>query len=304
MVEKTPSINNIKNMGKNKEIERIKMMMSYDMSKTLNENLGEKNSTSNTIEVDEDTSKEIVNAIQAGKTEAEILVKLAAFFKMDVNLVKLALAKDSSVLTKELENAIKQDIKNGANVTKTGMLGKLTKDASKSKAIKEIMTSGSLSETQLINIIERNRNASKDLARKFELKKIKPTTPTPPTPPVNPGVVDRIKKYLKGKYTWKQILKWGLGLGLVGGAIWLACKNSGEQLPDDFPPTPPTDGTWLPCIQKLINNKTGIVETGDNGISVLVKDKNLRFFPNNRVVEVTTGKKGTYKCTGETVTTK
>lgn len=63
------------------------------------------------IEDDIDEQKEIAKGLKAGATELEMISKLATFFKVDVGSVKLALAKDATTLTKELERAIAQDFK-------------------------------------------------------------------------------------------------------------------------------------------------------------------------------------------------
>lgn len=113
---------------------------------------------------------------------------------------------------------------------------------------------------------------------------------------------EKLKQFFKGgKRSWKETLLWASGIGITGLALWWMLKDSG-QTPEDMPPNPPTEGEWMPCIQKLINDKVGSVVTSDSGeISVLVMNspkypKGIKFYSPGSVMDVATGKKGSYKC--------
>jgi hypothetical protein len=129
----------------------------------------------------------------------------------------------------------------------------------------------------------------------------------PEPPPVKPKVPDPIKPkvwdfWINKKWNWKKITQWGLPLGLTALALWWYMAESGEDVPDDFPPTPPPDdSSWAECIQDLINKKQGQIRTSNSGqVSVLVKPTDypggLQFYTNGRVMDVTSGKKGSWKC--------
>ena len=117
---------------------------------------------------------------------------------------------------------------------------------------------------------------------------------------------EELKKLLKSGKNWKTILAWGVGLGISIPVIYWMVKDSGEKLPQDLPPTPPTDSEWAPCIQNLINNKSGVVGTSPSGeVSVVVTktgneeyDKlgGLQFYSNGRVRLSGNGKMGSWTC--------
>jgi len=145
------------------------------------------------------------------------------------------------------------------------------------------------------------------------------TTPNGPKKPTDPSFISKIKnftktkgeelkKLLKSGKNWKTILAWGVGLGIPLSVLYWMVKDSGETIPQDLPPTPPTDSEWAPCIQNLINDKSGIVSVSPSGqISVLVtKTGNseydnaggLKFYSNGRVWSSDNTKKGSWTCKG------
>ena len=55
--------------------------------------------------------------------------------------------------------------------------------------------------------------------------------------PVFTDIAEKVKKF---RWNWKRTLKWAIGLGLTGLALWWFFHKSGETVPEDTPPTPPT----------------------------------------------------------------
>jgi hypothetical protein len=156
--------------------------------------------------------------------------------------------------------------------------------------------------------------AAKNIAKKrFSGKYTVGKRPIKPTTKPTSGVGTTVKKYTKeqfqklkefltgGKRNWKDILKWGAGIGIGGSVLWYMLSDSGQK-PDDLPTTPPTQSEWMPCIQKLISDKIGTLVTSSSSseISVLVTNSEypngIKFYSNGRVKDFTTGKMGTYKC--------
>ncbi len=161
-------------------VDRIKLMMSYDNEKTLNENLNVLGSLdeNESIEVDEQRSaitKEL-KTLGLGAKETAAISAMAKEFNIADNVIATALTKDLTKLTKEVEDAIKLDLKNGVRVSTTNTLGPAAKEASKLKAMKdmaekskELKAQGKSLTTQEIDaIIERTKTESKETARKLE----------------------------------------------------------------------------------------------------------------------------------------
>ena len=162
-------------------LERIKLMMFYDNQKTLNENLEEiKIISENEVDVDEAIggaeAKEFTKLLKGGAKEADMISAFAKNFGMSDNAVKLALAKDLTTLNKDITSAVKADAKKGVRVGSTNILGPAAKEASKAKAIKEIMGRGAnITDKEIIAIIERTKGESKSVARAIEGKAAKVT---------------------------------------------------------------------------------------------------------------------------------
>jgi len=111
------------------------------------------------------------------------------------------------------------------------------------------------------------------------------------------------------KWGWKKILTWGAGIGIGALALWWWIFDNSDTVPEDMPDNEPTvGGQWSPCLQDLINNKSGVVTTTKNGeIYVMVSktgnpeyDKmgGIRFYSNGRVWANDNSKKGTWSCKG------
>jgi hypothetical protein len=142
--------------------------------------------------------------------------------------------------------------------------------------------------------------------------------PVTPPGPKDPGFMkrledwrkkwgDKLKEQLKGGKNWKSIVKWGLGLGIPLAILYWMVKDSGETVPDDTPVTPPVDGEWMACVQKLIDDKSGEIVSSTDGTyaGVMVKSdeypEGVIFYTNGRVMNVKTRDMGTYKCKEGTV---
>ena len=158
-----------------KPIDRVKFVMSYDNEKTLKENLQEINIINeDEVEIDEAgigsaEAKDMAKFLKGGASEAEMIAKYAKNFGMSEQAVKIALAKDLTLLDKDIIAAVKSDAKSGVKVGSTNTLGPAAKEASKAKAIKEIMSrGGNITDQEIIAIIERTKNDSKSVARKIE----------------------------------------------------------------------------------------------------------------------------------------
>jgi hypothetical protein len=166
-------------------VDRIKLMMSYDSEKTLNENLNVLNllNEDESIEVDEQRtaiSKELKN-LGLGAKETAVISAMGKEFGIADNIIATALTKDLTQLTKELEDAIKKDLKNSTvGISKTQSLGPLAKQASKLKAMKEMAQKSAelkqvgrqLSTNEITNIIERTKKEAKSMALKIESNSI------------------------------------------------------------------------------------------------------------------------------------
>ena len=161
-------------------VDRIKLMMSYNNEKTLNENLNVFNESNEdvSIEVDEQRSaisKEL-KTLGLGAKETAVISAMGKEFKLADNVIATALTKDLSQLAKEVEDAVKLDMKNGVRVSTTNTLGPAAKEASKLKAMKEmaekskeLKAQGKNLTTQEIDaIIERTKTQSKEAARRLE----------------------------------------------------------------------------------------------------------------------------------------
>jgi hypothetical protein len=141
-------------------------------------------------------------------------------------------------------------------------------------------------------------------------KELTPKTDGSGTPPAQSKTMkERFKELLDGvknrKWTWKQALAWGAGLGLGAYAIWWALFNGSDVVPEDMPVVePPIDNEWAPCIQELIKSKEGVIMNLDNGITVVrvvtpEYPEGLNFTSNGRVADVATKKMGSWKCKGK-----
>ena len=161
-------------------IDRIKLMMSYNNGKTLNENLNALNliSEDESTEVGEQFRKKIRSGFKTavGTEKTAIISAMGKEFKLGDNVIATALTKDLTQLTKELEDAIKLDLANGIRVGTTNTLGPAAKEASKLKAMKEMSLKSSelkasgknITTKEIDDIVLRAQTESKEMARQLE----------------------------------------------------------------------------------------------------------------------------------------
>jgi hypothetical protein len=187
---------------------------------------------------------------------------------------------------------------------KTYGMSKAEAEALLKKGSQEMGSAGGVS-SKAVNQAIKRRTATTHTGKP---KPIQPTpTPVPPKP-IPPNFIIILIQFLKKKKTWKEILKWGIPLGLTAGALWLAIANSGETVPDDIPEKQPTDTTgWAPCVKDLLDNRKGEIVTSESGqVSVFVKTNEypdgLNFYSNGRVMNNATGKMGSWSCKGSQAT--
>ena len=161
-------------------IDRIKLMMSYNNEKTLNENLNALKlvSEDKPTEVGEQRSAvtQRLKTLGVGAKETAVIAAMGKEFKIADNVIATALTKDLTTLAKELESAIELDLKNGVRVSTTNTLGPAAKEASKLNAMKEMAEKSKEFKAQGKNIttkdidaiIERTKTESKEVARRLE----------------------------------------------------------------------------------------------------------------------------------------
>ena len=148
-------------------------------------------------------------------------------------------------------------------------------------------------------------------------------SPSPSGTSKPPKITDRLKQLpknikdglmnlLRAKKGWRVIVKWAILAGVPLGVLWWFIQDyitSGGTPPEGYPQNVPQD--FPPCVQDLVKNKSGEVITNVNGtVYVFVKNNEfpdgLKFYPTasngaSRVMDVKTGKKGSYKCEGQKV---
>ena len=169
--------------------DRIKLMMSYDNKKTLNENLQENNITNEEeTNIDEGpaTAKEIGNLFKdASKTkgdfkgitnaiekDAKLGQSVGSKFNLTVDQVKEALASERGVLN-NIDNAIEKEFVSGYRIGKTGVVAKEVQQASQQLALRRVMETGKsegrvLSEVEIQSIIERTKAETAAKVREYE----------------------------------------------------------------------------------------------------------------------------------------
>lgn len=238
--------------------------------------------------------------------------------------------KDGSLLGKELGRVEKGFLKsvNTPPSIRTVIVGHFINDPSvikqlagkNVKEIKNLLKGKGYADDSIREIINQaKRNNLIDSAGVFKgSSKVKPspaggtTTTAGGATPKSPSFAEKlgvatgkylaaIKDQLRKRRSWKQILKWGIGLGLTGALLWWMVKDSGEELPKDMPTTPPDDSTWLPCIRELLKNNEAQMVTLRNGTyGVFVKSQEfpdgIVFYSNGRVMDGTRKKMGSYRC--------
>lgn len=152
-------------------LNRIKLMMSYDMGKTLNENVNKTQlNVKEETEVEEQINPALVRDLKIASTFDEKIPLLSSLFGVSDDVVKNVIGKDLSTLSKEVEKAITKDIGNKFRGNGAA-LGPAAKEVSKQQAIKEILsTNKKLTEKEIIAIIERVKKTNKQKAAQIEAK--------------------------------------------------------------------------------------------------------------------------------------
>lgn len=160
---------------KQNSLDRIKLMMNYDSSKTLNENLkstGKVIVESSEVDVTEVSgaalAKELKVAKAAGKT-AEAVSSIARIVGVDLAKVESAVLKSSRELTTEMVKMATKDFKAGFKTGGGQNAGQFAREAGKLKAAQEIFAhQGALTERQIKDIIDANRRLAIDTAAQIE----------------------------------------------------------------------------------------------------------------------------------------
>lgn len=152
-------------------LNRIKLMMSYDMGKTLNENVNKiQLNVKEETEVEEQINPALVRDLKKASTFDEKIPLLSSLFGVSDDVVKNVIGKDLTTLSKEVEKAITKDIGNKFRGNGAA-LGPAAKEVSKQQAIKEILsTNKKLTEKEIIAIIERIKSTNKQKAAQIEAK--------------------------------------------------------------------------------------------------------------------------------------
>lgn len=242
--------------------------------------------------------EELFNAVKSG-----MLADPKQFGRFQKGLLK-------SMNTPEtLRLAIVNDFLNDKNVIKD-LYGKNIKEITKLLKDKGYSDVG-------INFINTQAKKNKlfDASGKFvgQSTGVKPTGVKPTN---SKSLIDKIKSLINSGHA-KNVTKpgskvkrfiisktlLGVVLGVAGGVLVLRNNLGGKnvELTDENGKLIDENSQWLPCIQNLIKNKKGnIVKLSDGTFGVNVPDPKypdgLLFYPNGRVFDGATGKKGTYKC--------
>jgi hypothetical protein len=110
------------------------------------------------------------------------------------------------------------------------------------------------------------------------------------------------------KMSWKQLLAWGIPIGVGGAALWYYIKQYSDVIPDGMPTVAPIDD-WGPCLNDLISSKQAKIErTASGQIYAFVGPnekypKGLQFYSNRRVMNTDTKEMGSWTCTAGQVQT-
>ena len=263
-------------------------------------------------EIKEINPAAIEAGMAAGKTAEEMLSTLEGSFKtLSAKQIRNALSLDISELEKNLQKALKNDLKSGTvNVTKSGQLGKEAKDASKLLAMKEIMSSTKpLKENEIVGIINRNIAKSKQGARDLESKSLgklggattNTTTGVPPA--TKQKFLEKLKNMAFGGTGKVRIAKLlGLtGIAVAGAAVLLVDNVEHGKVTLE-------DATNFPdCVKKLLDLNQASIEASPDGMSTIINVKSseyatngggVKFYTNGTCVTFDGKKKGTYTCKG------
>jgi hypothetical protein len=261
-----------------KEIKRIKNLYSYNGNLTLLESIKVNETPSKPLEIDEKVAGMNV-ATKIGKSRSLASSGLQPAFReletamnLNRNPIKVGnlslktaddvfnAIKNGSLVGKELGRVEKSLLRATSTpmelrkaiivdfVQDTAVLKELSKNTKNVTEIKTYLRNKNYHPNSIDEIVKQmRRNGSIDSKGILNIKG-KTTTP-PPLPPKPPGFMDNLTNMLRKGTTWKNLAAWAIGLGVGGYALWYFLKESGETIPPDTPPEPPTDsggGTVLP----------------------------------------------------------
>jgi hypothetical protein len=256
--------------------DRIKLLINYDSRKTLTENVELLNEDAFTKLAREGglVAKELEGTLKAMNADAKVANELKNS-KVKPGGIQTAddllLAITTNKLSGEAKGLMNSSIlKSGSKNQK--LISAAAEDLVKSPAFAQkyfpswksggrpnlesaLKNSGKYSEdaiTQIVAQTEKNlanveKLAGKELKPKAQPKPKQTTgggtkdlTPTKPKPRFNINLKEKLKEYLKKfpKANWKQIVKWGAGIGITAAVLWyLFHDNDDIPVPTDIPPT-------------------------------------------------------------------
>ena len=262
-----------------------------------------------------------------GVKDADTLFEL---MKNDFKLVAPKLGKLSDKLSSQVRGVVELNILK-SSTTKKELLDISAENLVKNNIFRDKYKAYGKS-SDLIDKLKQegySKQGAEAIAKKLDDFKqgklqIKPKTqPSPGTTPKPPKITERLKQLpknikdglmnlLRAKKGWRVIVKWAILAGVPLGVLWWFIQDyitSGGTPPEGYPQNVPQD--FPPCVQDLVKNKSGEVITNVNGtVYVFVKNNEfpdgLKFYPTasngaSRVMDVKTGKKGSYKCEGQKV---
>jgi hypothetical protein len=188
---------------KNNPLDRIKLLMSYDSSKTLNENKKELSLINEEDDVDLDeaseTGKEIGKLFRnAGKERGEfkgitnaiekdskLLQGAGSKLGLTVDEVREAMASERTVQN-NIDNAIKKEFTAGSRIGSTGVVGREVEQASKQLALRRVIERGRevgrpLTGNEINAIIKQTEQETAGRVRAFEKDVAAGRVPNPKT---------------------------------------------------------------------------------------------------------------------------
>lgn len=266
-----------------------------------------------------------------GKSLFKYLETLDDFFKVRRGTGKALLSRDIASLKTNLNTAIRNDIKDGV-ISGGKTIGPRAKDAYKKLAMKEIlMSEEALSEKQMIEIIERNKNSAKNKIKVAELK-YKPVAepgakpkveeppgsgkpkPGEPKPEPKPGRRPPKESFLKGtvQYAVKRALLFG-GLALAAYVLYrMVFGGDGDLTPEEKVKADQMLNSLIafsqkyPCIGAIMDDDSSDIKFTEGGSPVVYlrktgvpeydADGGLGFMNNGTMFRVNSMTRGTYNC--------
>lgn len=256
-------------------VERIKLLMEYDTSKTLSENIlvTEQASMADDVarglgilgkQYGDDIVQKAAIKSTANKaiTSVDDFVKLAKQGKITAinvgrvqsGLLKsasLKLTEKSAMINRYVNQAYKQS--KGLNRTAKEISDDLARKGfpkdvaddignklvTKYKKAKLGPSTGKSSSKPATGKSSSKPAPKKKGTKRGGNKNLKPSTPPPTT---NPTFKDKLKNFLSKfpNANWKQILGWGAGLGITGAVLWYLFYDNDEiPAPEDLPEVQP-----------------------------------------------------------------